>query len=140
MKEEITQTHLNIPWCADKLAFVLDNVYTEEECNNLIELTEKTGYETALVNVGGGRQIMMTDVRNSERCIIDSEELAGELFKRIEKYLPQVFKNKHKIIGLNERLRFLRYDPGQYFLPHLRWDDMFDLMEKKQVLLLFNYI
>lgn len=34
-----------------------------------INMTEKVGYVPALVNVGGGRQKLMPDVRNNDRCI-----------------------------------------------------------------------
>jgi hypothetical protein len=44
------------------IAFVLDNVYTESECKALIAATEALGYAAALVNVGFGRQKLMTDV------------------------------------------------------------------------------
>ena len=51
----------------DKLAFVLDNVLTEDECKALIEETEEKGYEAALLNVGNGRQVLDTTNRNSKR-------------------------------------------------------------------------
>ncbi|XP_059166549.1 uncharacterized protein LOC131948863 isoform X2 [Physella acuta] len=101
-----------------KLAFLLHNVMTEEECKNFITKSEEVGYEEALLNIGGGRQIMMSEIRNSKRCIIDSYEYAAELWKRIKGFLPDDFEGK-KILGLNERLRFLRYDPGHYFKEHL---------------------
>jgi len=101
----------------DKLAFVLYNVLTPKECTDLIEKTEKKGYELALVNVGFGKQKVMTDVRNSSRCIIDWEDYAEELYKRTQRYIPKLFVGR-KCLGLNERLRFLRYDKGEYFKPH----------------------
>ncbi|CAF5129734.1 unnamed protein product, partial [Rotaria sp. Silwood1] len=73
----------------DKLAFLIFNVFTPDECQQWIGLSEQRGYSTATVNVGGGMSQLMTDFRNSDR------------------------------LGLNERLRFLRYDPGQYFEPHM---------------------
>ena len=43
------------PGCLEKekLAFILDNVLTKEECEELIKETEEAGYEEALLNVGG---------------------------------------------------------------------------------------
>jgi hypothetical protein len=35
-----------------KLCFVLEGVYTKEECDDLIKLSEATGYEPALLNMG----------------------------------------------------------------------------------------
>jgi hypothetical protein len=60
----------------------------------------------------------MTDFRNNDRCIIDDTDMAKILFERIKTYLPEIWKN-YKIVGLNERLRFLRYDPGQKFKSHM---------------------
>ena len=102
----------------ERLAFVLDNVLTEAECSDLIQITEDQGYEPALLNIGFGEQQLRTDIRNNERCILDSEEKANILWERIKDYIPDVWRNKHKVVGLNERLRFLKYGPGEYFAPH----------------------
>lgn len=109
---------LPLPEDQGKLAFILYDVFTKEECDEWIALTEKTGYSEALVNVGSGQQISMTDFRNSDRCIIDDVQMADKIFQRIKLYLPATWKNHH-VVGLNERLRFLRYDSGQYFAPHM---------------------
>ncbi|WAQ99481.1 hypothetical protein MAR_023854 [Mya arenaria] len=101
----------------EKLAFVLYNVLTKEECEDYIKRTEKMGYEDALVNVGGGRQKKMTDVRNNTRCIWDTTEEADRIWQRIKEHVPKEFQ-KRKVLGLNERLRFLKYKPGEYFKPH----------------------
>jgi len=100
-----------------KLAFILLNVFTHEECSEWIKLTEERGYTPALVNVGP-REVLMTDIRNHDRCIVDDVHMASILFERIKSYLPEVWNN-YKLIGLNERLRFLRYDPGQKFEKHM---------------------
>ncbi|CAF0893739.1 unnamed protein product [Adineta steineri] len=99
-----------------KLAFVLYNVFTPEECLQWIELSEKRGYTPALVNYGT-HQALDTDFRNNDRCMIDDVNMAQMLFERIKSYLPNKWKT-HQLVGLNERLRFLRYDPGQAFKAH----------------------
>jgi len=117
------------PDLLEKLAFTIDNVYSKAECDRLIELSESIGYEPALVNIGNGNQMMMTDVRNNHRFILDNEPLAEEIIRRIEKFIPETpptsyaMKGKAstdtwRVVGLNERLRFLRYDSGQKFEPH----------------------
>ena len=100
-----------------KLAFVLRNVLSREECERLIALSERNTYSTALINIGGGRQVLMTDVRNNDRYIRDDEEMADVMFQRLRPFLPTTWKNS-ELVSLNERLRFLRYDPGQRFEPH----------------------
>lgn len=101
---------------AGKLAFILLNVFTPEECQQWIDMTEKRAYSPALINMGS-HQVLARDVRNNDRCMIDDPEMAKLIFDRIESYLPKTWKN-HKLVGLNERLRFLRYDPGQKFEQH----------------------
>lgn len=105
------------PKDAGKLAFILTNVFTEEECQQWIDLTEQRGYGEALVNTGVG-EVLMTDFRNNDRCIIDDVDMAKQLFDRIKSYLPEVWEG-HEVVGLNERLRFLRYDPGHQFKSHM---------------------
>ena len=102
---------------AGKVAFILLNVFTPEECQRWIEVSEERGYTPALVNLGS-RQGLMTDVRNNDRCMIDDVAMVQIIFERIKFSLPNVWKD-HQLIGLNERLRFLRYVPGQKFEPHL---------------------
>ncbi|UJR30379.1 hypothetical protein I4U23_017914 [Adineta vaga] len=102
---------------SNKLTFILMNVFTYDECIEWIKLTENRGYSPALVNIGV-QEILMTDVRNNDRCIIDDENMAQQLFERIKSYLPETW-NDYKLVGLNERLRFLRYDPGQKFETHM---------------------
>ncbi len=102
---------------AGKLAFILLNVFTPEECSEWIKLTEERGYSPALVNIGS-REVLMNDFRNNDRCIIDDVHMANILFERIKSYLPNIWEG-YKIVGLNERLRFLRYDPGQKFEQHM---------------------
>jgi predicted 2-oxoglutarate/Fe(II)-dependent dioxygenase YbiX len=102
----------------DKLAFLLHGVLSEEECNSLIELTEREGYVQALVNVGSNdHEVVAPDVRQGKRVILDDPEFVAILWKRISHLLPRKF-NAHQVVGPNERLRFLRYDPGDYFRPH----------------------
>ncbi|XP_060068307.1 uncharacterized protein LOC132548457 [Ylistrum balloti] len=115
---EIVKEDLKLPKCfSSRLAFMLYNVFSKEECEAFIKHTKKIGYDEALVNVGYGRQEKMTDVRNNKRCIWDTFDESGRIFDRIKAYIPPVW-NHRKVLGLNERLRILHYEPGQYFKPH----------------------
>jgi hypothetical protein len=103
---------------------VLDNILTRNECERLIALAEGKGFEAALVNIGGGRQKMMTDVRNNDRAIIDSPDIMEFCWQRIlaacqdTELLNGPYGPGTHAVGLNERMRILRYDPGTYFAPH----------------------
>lgn len=105
-------------------AFVLHNVFTVDECETIIEESEARGYEQALVNTGR-TEILDTSYRNSSRNIYDCEALADEIYSRIRAHLPSegsfgYYETCRPWVceGLNERLRFLRYDPGDFFAPH----------------------
>jgi hypothetical protein len=110
----------------DKYVKVLYNMLTKEECKNIINLAESSGFEKALLNIGGGQQQLMTDVRNNDRCIIDSPEIVEVVWQRILQICPNdhillkvPFANKDlNAVGLNERMRILRYDPGAFFAAH----------------------
>ena len=100
-----------------KMAYSIKNVLNEDECSSAIKICEKHGFEPATINAGV--QILATDYRNSFRCIIDSPRTALLLWKRIRASLPEAFfQGETQAVGLNERLRFLRYSPGDYFAPH----------------------
>jgi predicted 2-oxoglutarate/Fe(II)-dependent dioxygenase YbiX len=100
-----------------KYAYSLDNVLTKEECLEWIKESEEKGYEPALINIGNGLERYIPEVRNSYRCMIDTPQKTQMIYDRIKFALPETWYNK-KIVGINERLRFLRYDPGEYFEGH----------------------
>ena len=117
---------VELPWAPNATCFTIENVLSDDECEQLIALSERRGYEQALVNVGNGRQAM-SDVRRSSRWMVDSESAADELWRRIERHVPDVVAKSRSgkgttvgwyASGLNERLRFLKYNPGDYFAPH----------------------
>ena len=115
--------HLSLPQEGkNKIAFVVQNFLSGEECRRLIAASEnsKEGYEVAMVNLGYEQREML-DVRNNYRWIHDDPLVCDILFKRMRNSLPKElkkFQQRWKVEGLNERLRFLRYDEGQYFAPH----------------------
>ncbi|KAK6192502.1 hypothetical protein SNE40_003955 [Patella caerulea] len=113
----IIKEAIELPWEPEGcLAFGLYNVFTPQECKELIEKTEAMGYTPALINNGYG-QVLETDVRNNTRCIWDSKEQAQRIWNRVKDHVCKEFHG-YTALGLNERLRFLRYDPGEYFKPH----------------------
>lgn len=97
--------------------FTVSNVLSPEECAEYITLTENIGYTPAGLTVGQDEYMMAPNVRNNDRVILDDEQRAADLWRRIAEYVPTRIDN-WTAIGLNERLRFYRYDPGQRFAPH----------------------
>ena len=91
-------------------------------------------WEAALINTGPGRQKLATEVRKCGRILRDDPELAAKLFARIAPLLRQeavdvvsprgrwqgmksawLGDTPWRLTRLNERLRFLKYGPGEYF-------------------------
>ena len=104
-----------------KTCFTVEKLLSDVECAKLIALTTRMGYGKALVNVGGGRQIKSDDFRKSGRVMIDSPAFAAALFERLRPLLPERHnegRGDWEPVCLNERMRFLRYEPGDYFKPH----------------------
>jgi hypothetical protein len=93
--------------------FVIHNFLSADECRQYIALSESTGYDDAPINSLGG-PVMRKDIRNNDRAIIDDVQLALRFWSRLQPLLPE--RAQFWVpIGLNERFRFYRYDPGQQF-------------------------
>lgn len=104
-----------------RTCFIVDNVLSFSECRKTIDCAEAAGFSQALVNVGGG-ELLMTDYRNSDRCIIDDEEFARGIFERIQHFLPKTVTDSSmsewNLTSLNRRMRILRYGAGHFFAEH----------------------
>ncbi|KAI0134316.1 oxidoreductase domain-containing protein [Xylariales sp. AK1849] len=130
-------------------AVVLDNVLSSSECVKLIELAESSvlprdraendsPWQPALVNIGGGFEVLQANYRNSDRIIWDQQEIVDRMWARMEK-VPGIkeelaFFNEVDLLGgrnpngkpgmdwkfhrVNKRMRFLKYGSGQFFRPH----------------------
>ena len=115
-------------------AVILDNVLTAAECAQLARAASEAAggaWERAMVNVGMNRQKMITDVRNCDRIIWDAPEVVGRLWARVAPCVPELArlvqwpsvtgsgpaKREETWVAsrLNERMRFLRYGPSEYF-------------------------
>ena len=119
-------------------AMLISNVLTPAECLSMLRLAESTTdshWDAAQINAGGGQQIMALDVRNCGRIIWDTPVVASRLLDRILPFLPNEIVTLHekplitgggpvrrnetyRLTRLNERLRFLKYGPAQYFREH----------------------
>jgi len=92
--------------------FVLHDFLSGGECLALIRRSEELGYEPAPVG-----DVLIATARNNVRVIVDDTHLAADLFSLARPFLPPVI-DRQPLVGLNERFRFYRYDPGQWFKPH----------------------
>ena len=93
----------------EPLLWLVDDVYTENECRNFIDFIEQSSPTLATNN---------PLYRDQDRLIEDNPKIAEDLFLRLYPHLPQQI-NMLKLVGLNERLRMYRYRTGQRFEPHM---------------------
>ncbi|KAJ5731093.1 Prolyl 4-hydroxylase alpha subunit [Penicillium malachiteum] len=144
---DFTRTTPPIMAFKDRFAAVIENFISEAECTELLRLAEESTnssnpntpiWERAMINAGGGKQVMSVDTRKSGRIILDSADIAQRILDRLMPFMrdfnidtvhnmPLVTGlgsarrgESYQLSGINERLRFLRYEGGDYFRPH--WD------------------
>lgn len=86
-------------------------------CENLIAAAEAAGFQPATINSADG-PFVDAGIRNNHRHIRDDSALAASLWERTREHVPR-FLSGCQAIGLNERLRFYRYDPGERFAWHV---------------------
>jgi len=118
---------------------VLDDVFTPKECAELIALAESDQqWKQAAVHYGLGpnQNYVDTDYRNSLRILRFDHEAADKIYQRLLPYVQDMVRiqpgdewagivGSHgnvegtwDLVGINERLSFLRYEKGNYFRPH----------------------
>jgi len=129
-----------LPEYKDKYALVLDNVFSPEDCRKLYSVTGGSledysgNWEAAQINAGGDKQYLDTSYRNSGRILVDTFDMAEWIHEKIYPYLTEIHQldnaSRHfvpmkeeataraRLYGLNERLRFLKYEPGSFFKKH----------------------
>jgi predicted 2-oxoglutarate/Fe(II)-dependent dioxygenase YbiX len=100
----------------DDVLFTVSDVLSADECASFIRLIESKGPEVAPITTGYGF-VMRPDVRNNTRVMIDDPARAGWLWDRVAAFIPKRI-GPWTAVGLNERFRYYRYDPGQYFRWH----------------------
>ncbi|KAF8337162.1 hypothetical protein F5887DRAFT_890826 [Amanita rubescens] len=117
---------------------ILDGVFTPEECNALVRFAE-TGnpWKQAAIHFGmeEHQQLVDTRYRNSERILRFDEGVVQWLYERLKPYVHELEEirpesewervvgrpggqQEWRMIGLNERLSFLRYGRGHFFKEH----------------------
>jgi len=103
-----------IYWSADNVATIA-GFLSAAECDDYIRLGEATGFEEAPITTSRGMMMMMKDVRNNDRVMIDDPARALALYQRLSADLAPRFQRTWTPLGFNERLRLYRYDIGQQF-------------------------
>jgi hypothetical protein len=88
-----------------KQMFLLDDIYTEEECKKFIEMLDK---EEELEDIDRGFSFY-------KRNILISQEWADKVWKRIENLFDLSIRSK---LYVNDHFRFSKYSEGQFFGIH----------------------
>lgn len=107
-------------------AMVVDNVLSPSECATLLSLAEASAggrWGPATVSVGPGVEVLRRSYRDSGRILFQSGELAGRIWARCVRTegllegLPtqRELGGEYEVAGLSEKMRFLRYESGQFF-------------------------
>ncbi|KAJ2912537.1 hypothetical protein MD484_g7890, partial [Candolleomyces efflorescens] len=120
-------------------AKVLDNVFSEEECDELFKLacTPPHEWKPAGLSTTAATQTVHTDFRHSDRALVFNDEVAAKIHERLRPLVPEIHEiaptgewglitgkagrkqgPTWKLARVNPRLSFLRYGPGHYFKPH----------------------
>src|SRR5687767_6279383 len=102
-------------WITEDI-FIVDQLLSPGECGAYIELGESLGFTEAPINGTFGPQ-RRPDIRNNRRVMLDDAARAQDLWARINPYVP-LRRGEFTAIGVNERLRFYRYDIGEQFEWH----------------------
>lgn len=134
---------VELPEYEGKLAFVIDNAFSPEDCQKLLAAGELSApWTPAAVNAGpeDTEGAVLPDYRKSSRILLDDQELADEILSKLRPHLPGdlhnvpssrfwqfdkggpskegVVASRIQLTRLNERLRYLKYIPGDFFDEH----------------------
>lgn len=92
-------------------------VLSRSACQAQIAHAESHGFSPAPITTDRG-PVMSTSVRNNTRVLLDDPARAARLLERLRPQLP-ARQEGWRLHGLNERLRWYRYGPGERFNWHL---------------------
>ncbi|HVX10425.1 MAG TPA: 2OG-Fe(II) oxygenase [Pirellulales bacterium] len=96
--------------------FTVSGLLTPAECAEYIDLGEAQGFAPAPIN-GAFGPAYRPEVRNNERVMLDDPDRAAKLCAQAWPWIPKQL-GLWRAVGVNERLRLYRYDPGQQFAWH----------------------
>jgi hypothetical protein len=146
MYSEVNQLESNNIW-------TVSNILSHEECQQLIDASERVGYDVAAITLAKDKYVMATNVRNNTRTVIDDREFAEQLWERLKYFVPELCTDLFghetlgegytiQIPGCNERFRFYRYDSAQRFKPHVdgSFSRVVDTIQEKSFITCMVYL
>lgn len=100
---------------------VIENLLDPIEVHRLLREADRIGWEVATIFDNDGNPIVRKDYRNNDRVILDSPVWADLIWGRLwDDHQSALITNdaEWEPVGLNERIRVYRYQPGQNFAMH----------------------
>lgn len=88
------------------LIYVVHDFLPKDRCELLIEMAKFAGFDLVEGSLS----------RNNSRVVTTEPKLSAELWEMAKPFVDDWCADSP--VGLNERLRFYRYGPGQEFKPH----------------------
>ncbi|GJJ77969.1 histone arginine demethylase JMJD6 [Entomortierella parvispora] len=129
---------------SDNIAFTIDSFLSPQECRSLIEIAELGGFRKELLSLGSPDfpKSYVADYRHSLRTEVTDPAFAASLWTRISKFIPTEHFFDRQVhpsiapaqaphvqsaargrsmtaVGLDPKIRFLKYEPGHQFLAHM---------------------
>jgi len=112
------------------VCIAVKGLLSKEECTKLSVLGEAAGYSGDLEQA--------STLRQGKRAMLDNAEWADRIYARLSKVVPETWDTakcsrghvntalcksqagrRLRRVGVNERFRFLKYGPGDYFRSHV---------------------
>lgn len=119
-----------------KNIYTLPNLLQAQECQQLIALGKRLGFQQAGLAIGQDIYRIKEQTRNNKRVIFESKAMAAQLWGRMGQLCDQRFQN-HQVAGLNWRFRLYEYPTGGIFAPHV---DERMVLEDGKLISLFTFM
>lgn len=94
----------------------IDAFWDKHDCDQAISTAETKGFDHATVSTDLGEKFAL-HARNNRRVIIENSALANGIWNDLQKHIPEKI-GLSIACGLNELLRYYKYEPGQKFQRH----------------------
>lgn len=96
--------------------FLIEYFLSSEECEQYINFGNSREFEEAKIGTQD-TQVTNKGVRNNDRLLFFIQDLADELWKRVEQFLPEK-TGIYSALNLNEMFRIYKYSKEQRFKMH----------------------
>ena len=113
--QDISDAKLSTLSLENKLAFVIDNVLSAQECALIISITDQLGYrpEAPGIQTPPGMRMNQSVHWLSDAVVMET------IFKRIEKHLPATIDQRSLHPRLSQRMNFYKYQQHDVFNRHI---------------------